>query len=84
MLVIKAGSDREAPCVAGRRQDEGELEPGEVRIGGGTGALRLYSGGAALSGAVTINGVALEALIQSLVAQALAAAGAEGGTSGGA
>lgn len=83
VLVVRAGSGQEAPCIAGKRQTEGELEPGEVRITGGTGGLRLYSGGAALSGAVTINGQTLDALIQAAVARALANA-AGGGTSGGA
>lgn len=83
VLVVRAGCGQEAPCIAGRRQDEGELEPGEVRITGGTGELRLYSGGAALTGTLTVNGQTLEELIQAAVAQALADM-AEGGTNDGA
>lgn len=50
-----------------------------MRITGGTGGVRLYSGGTDLTGAVTINGQALEALIEAAVASALAAAMGGGG-----
>ena len=79
VLVVRAGDGKESPCIAGCRQGEGDLEPGEVRIAGGTGGVRLYSGGTDLTGAVTINGQALEALIEAAVASALAAAMGGGG-----
>ena len=72
VLVLKAGLEGEAPCVAGVQQPQDGLEPGEIRLSGGSGELRLNSGGVALSGPVTINGQSLEALIRALIPQALA------------
>ena len=80
VLVVRAGEERESPCVAGVRQEAGELEPGEVRLTGGSGGVRLYSGGVALTGGVTVNGQSLEGLIAAAVARALAAGGGSDGT----
>lgn len=69
VLVLKAGSERESPCIVGRRQTGG-LEPGEVDIvsGEGKSAVRLYSGGElALEGQVTVNGTPLRVLIENIV-----------------
>ena len=82
VLVVKAGDGRESRCITGRRQAEKELEPGEVRISGGTGGVRLYSGGTDLTGEVSINGQGLEEMIEAIVARALAASAAGGGGHG--
>ena len=82
VLVVQAGDGRESRCITGRRQAEKELEPGEVRISGGTGGVRLYSGGTDLTGEVSINGQGLEEMIEAIVARALAASAAGGGGNG--
>ena len=82
VLVVQAGDGRESRCIAGRRQAEMELEPGEVRISGGSGGVRLYSGGTDLTGEVSINGQGLEEMIEAIVARALAASAAGGGGHG--
>ena len=82
VLVVQAGDGRESRCITGRRQAEKELEPGEVRISGGTGGVRLYSGGTDLTGEVSINGQGLEEMIEAIVARALAASAAGGGGHG--
>ena len=78
----QAGDGRESRCITGRRQAEKELEPGEVRISGGSGGVRLYSGGTDLTGEVSINGQGLEEMIEAIVARALAASAAGGGGHG--
>ena len=82
VLVVQAGDGRESRCITGRRQAEKELEPEEVRISGGTGGVRLYSGGTDLTGEVSINGQGLEEMIEAIVARALAASAAGGGGHG--
>ena len=82
VLVVQAGDGRESRCITGRRQAEKELEPGEVRISGGTGGVRLYSGGTDLTGEVSINGQGLEEMIEAIVGRALAASAAGGGGHG--
>ena len=56
------------------------MEPGEVRLTGGTGGVRLYSGGVELTGGEKVNGQSLNSLIDAAVAQALAAGGGNDGT----
>ena len=56
--------------------------PGTRRISGGTGGVRLYSGGTDLTGEVSINGQGLEEMIEAIVARALAASAAGGGGHG--
>ena len=71
VLVLKAGAEREQPCIVGRHQD-GELEPGEVEISSGTGKSVIClcgDGELALNGWVTVNGIGLEELIASIVKQ---------------
>lgn len=60
VLVLKAGSDREEPCVAGLEQPSNALKPGEVEISGGTVRLLLSEKG------LFLNGVALEDYIRSI------------------
>ena len=80
VLVVKAGDHREAPCLVGRRvESEEELEPGAVRIQGGSGTALLSQAGVtltgdtvALNGTVTVNGQNLENLIASIVSEILA------------
>ena len=61
VLVLKAGEDREEPCVVGAEQPPGPLRPGEVAISGGTVTLLLGQEG------LFLNGVALEDYVQSIV-----------------
>ena len=61
VLVLKAGEDREEPCVVGAAQPPGELKPGEVELTGGAVTLRLGQEG------LFLNGVALEDYVQSIV-----------------
>ena len=72
VLVVKAGDQREIPCLAGVRQPEIQekeepLEAGAVRITGGSGRMDLNAKGVvldgketALKGRVTVNGERLE------------------------
>ena len=81
--VVKAGDQRELPCLVGKRpdplSDEEELEPGAVRIHSGTGAVLLNQEGlsltgdtVALEGEITVNGQELEAYIQAIVYEVVA------------
>jgi hypothetical protein len=66
VLVLKAGNERESPCIVGQKQ-ESDLEPGEVSISSGTGRATVHlsnSGELALSGNVKVNGVTLETMIR--------------------
>lgn len=71
VLVIKAGEGREAPCITGCRQGEGELAPGEVRIGCNSGEIRIHQDDVKLMGSVTVNGVTLEELMEQIVVRKL-------------
>ena len=78
MLVLKAGAERESPCVLGILREDGELAPGEVRLTGQGCSLALRGGSVALSGGVLINGVTLENYVKQVVAQALGGGGSGG------
>ena len=65
VLVLKAGEDREEPCVAGAAQPPGTLKPGEVELTGGSVKLLLGREG------LFLNGVALEDYVQSIVDRSL-------------
>ena len=41
VLVLKAGAEGESPCILGTVQEGGELGPGEVRLAGGSCAVKL-------------------------------------------
>lgn len=73
VLVIKGGGGRDTPCVTGTRQSPGTLEPGEVRISGGTGMVRLNQRGVSLTGQVRVNGKTLEELIRTVVESTIGA-----------
>ena len=80
VLVVKAGDQREIPCLAGVRQPEIQekedpLEAGAVRITGGSGRMDLNTKGVvlngketALKGRVTVNGERLEDMIWRIAA----------------
>ena len=80
VLVVKAGDQREIPCLAGVRQPEIQekedpLEAGAVRITGGSGRMDLNAKGVvldgketALKGRVTVNGERLEDMIRRIAA----------------
>ena len=50
VLVLKAGAERECPCILGTVQEPGELRPGEVRLAGGENAVYLSQDGLELTG----------------------------------
>lgn len=77
VLVLKAGADRESPCVVGVRQT-GTPEPGETYLfsQGGASSIRLRPDGLLnLAGRICVNGETLETLIQRLAAEVLSSGG---------
>lgn len=72
VLVVKAGGEREAPCILGKVQDGTDLAPGEVRLTGTGSSLVLREGSVRLNGAVQINGIGLDAYIREIAADMLA------------
>ena len=58
VLVLKAGEQGEAPCVAGAEcGGQWTLEPGEVLIHSGEASIRLKADGTvAVTGRMTVNG----------------------------
>ena len=75
VLVIKAGAERESPCLVGTLQSGADLGPGEVRLSGEESALWLKQGEVALEGEVTVNGTKLTDLIASIVWEIVASLG---------
>ena len=83
VLVLKAGSGRESPCLVGRRQDgQDGLQPGETALSGGGARLLLSGGKARLSGGLTIDGKELEDVIREIVQEMLPGGGLPGGEGG--
>lgn len=74
VLVLKAGTEGESPCVLGLRQRDGGLRPGEVLVhgsgGGETSSLRLGRR-LELEGDIYVNGQTLRAYIQQIVGEML-------------
>lgn len=66
VLVLKAGDHQESPCLVGVRQPDEELEPGGVRLTGGTGQINLCQDGVRLDGQVWIGKQTLENLISDI------------------
>lgn len=86
VLVLKAGAQREAPCVAGVCCQSGELSPGEVRISSGSGQIRLRDNQVEIQGQLWVNGEQLEKLIERLatrIAQEVVSAALGGGSRAG-
>lgn len=76
VLVVKGGAGRESPCLVGTRQKEPkeeELKAGEVKIQGGRGEIHLCQSGVALRGGVTVDGEALEGMIERIVVRVVSA-----------
>lgn len=74
VLVIKTGANAEAACIVAQQETaENDLKPGEVEVFGPRCSVKLdASGQVRLSGAVLVNGVPLETMIETAVQQALA------------
>lgn len=70
VLVLRAGAEGEVPCVLGRVQEDGGLEPGEARLSGGNCSLHLSRDGLRLTGSVLVNGKRLEDMIREIAAAA--------------
>lgn len=64
VLVLKAGRDRERPYILGVAEPEGELAPGQVRLGSEEVGVTCDGKTVALTGQVTINGESLESFIR--------------------
>lgn len=77
VLVLKSGADGELAWVLAQpEQQPDDLLPGEVELVGPDCTLKLTGAGAVeLRGCVSINGTALEDMIRSVVAEALAQEG---------
>lgn len=75
VLVLKAGGEKETPCVVGAVQPEEALAPGEVAISGGNSAIRLGAGALELDGRILVNGVELEGYVRQIVTEILGSMG---------
>lgn len=75
VLVLKAGGERELPCIVGTVQDGTGLRPGEVSLRGGESQVRLGQDGLELNGRVKVNGMDLELYIREIVVEILSAMG---------
>lgn len=71
VLVLKAGSQGECPCILGKEQQLDELGPGEVRLTGGESSVYLGKNNLKLEGNLLINGQTLEAIITQVVMELL-------------
>lgn len=67
VLVLKAGAEGEAPCLLGVSQEEGELEPGEVRLKGGESSIFLGQKRLELEGKLYLNGQTLWDVVRDIV-----------------
>ena len=91
VLVLKAGAQRESPCVAGVCCQSGALSPGEVRISSGSGQISLRDSRVEVQGQLWVNAETLEALVerlatriaQDVVSAALGRGSGAGGEEGG-
>ena len=72
VLVLKAGVEKESPCVLGRIQDGNGLKPGEARLSGGKSTVFLGEDALELTGEIRVNGVPLEEYIRQIAAGELA------------
>ena len=75
VLVVKAGGEREAPCILGRVQQGEDLRPGEVRLTGTGSSLSLSGDSVSLNGTVRVNGETLEDYSREIVADILSGLG---------
>ncbi len=71
VLVLKAGAEREEPCIVGTVQPETGLAPGEVRLSGGSAAVKLGRDGLELTGEIKVNGQTLEEYAEKIVKKVL-------------
>ena len=69
-LVLKAGAEGESPCILGTVQEGGELGPGEVRLAGGSCAVKLGQR-LELDGELYLNGRALYEVVRDIVIDVL-------------
>lgn len=67
VLVLKAGGERESPCILGKTADSRGLAPGEVRFSGGSSRVTLGRKALDLEGKITVNGTRLEEYIEGIV-----------------
>ena len=70
VLVLKAGAEGESPCILGTVQEGGELGPREVRLAGGSCAVKLGRR-LELDGELYLNGRALYEVVRDIVIDVL-------------
>ena len=75
VLVLKAGGERELPCIVGTAQNGGGLKPGEVSLRSGSSQVSLGQDNLELSGRIKVNGMDLELYIREIVGEMLGALG---------
>ena len=73
VLVLKAGGERETPCIVGALQNAAQLKPGEVCIQGGNSRVLLGESSLEVEGHVVLNGMDLEKYIREIVTEMLGA-----------
>lgn len=67
VLVLKAGTEGESPCIVGTPQQKGDLKPGEVKLSVGKSSVHLTQDEICMRGQVRINGRRLESIITQIV-----------------
>lgn len=74
VLVMKSGADGEAACILAQQEEtDAQLRPGEAELYADGCSVKLKADGKLeLNGTVLVNGVSVEALIETAVQQALA------------
>lgn len=75
VLVLKAGAERELPCIVGTTQDAEGLKPGETRLTGGNSSIHLGQQDLALSGHILVNGMELERYVREIVSEMIGSLG---------
>ena len=71
VLVLKAGAEGESPCILGTVQEGGGLSPGEVRLAGGSCAVKLGQRRLELDGELYLNGRPLYEVVRDVVIDVL-------------
>ena len=70
VLVLKTGQQEEDACVLAAQQEESSLQPGEVELyADGCGVKLTRTGAVELTGQVLVNGISLEHMIRTALAE---------------
>lgn len=71
VLVLKAGAEGESPCILGTVQQDGDLEPGEIRLAGGSCSVKLGQRRLELGGDLYLNGRSFYEAVRDIVIDVL-------------